>query len=374
MRIVECIHSLKPGGAERLMVDLSNELSGTDEVVVLALWNRPERNEGFYLPELSKNIRFISLNLSEGFHPSYLLKIYRTIRELRPDIVHVHCIVHYFILPILLYRKCRYVQTLHNEAEHDVIPYFWSTWKWLLRRRLLRLVTISRSNRMSFRNRSRLDCDTLIYNGRKQPEKSGKFEAVASFVASLKNRPDDTLLLSVGRSSPQKNIGMMVEAVNELADNGAPIQLILIGDHGSTEHGRRWMEAAGPAVHFVGVKDNVADYFLSCDAFCLSSLYEGMPITLIEAFACRCVPVCTPCSGVADAVENGLTGFVSPSFSKDDYKRSILDYLRNKERIDKDDLYARYRSMFSIGACASQYRRLFLSLSRSTSHHKKNHT
>lgn len=364
MRIVECIHALKPGGAERLLVDLSNTLSGTDEVVVLALWNRPERKESFYIPELSKRIRFISLNLSEGFHPSYLLKVYQIIKKLRPDIVHIHCIVHYFLLSILFYRKCLYVQTLHNEVEHDVIHYFGWIWKWLLRTRMLHLVTISPSNRISFRNWSHLACDTLIYNGRKQLKKSEKFDTTASFIASLKKHSDDILLLSVVRSALQKNIGMLITVINELVDKGKHLQLILIGDHDATEHGKQWIASAGPAVHFIGIKDNVADYFLLCDAFCLSSFYEGMPITLIEALSCRCIPICTPCSGVIDVVENKFTGFISNSFSKEDYEHTVIDFLQNKDQIDKDNLYNKYLSLFSIETCCSQYRKLFLILSK----------
>lgn len=372
MRIIECIHSLKTGGAERLLVDLSNALNETDEVVVLTLWNHPERKDDFYVPKLSKGIRFVSLNFSEGFHPSYLLKVYLTIKSLHPDIVHIHCIIHYFLLSILFYRKCRYVQTLHNEVEHDIMPYFWRVWKWLLETRLLHLVTISSSNRASFRKRSHLTCDTLIYNGRKQLGKSKKFDVTASFITSLKKHSDDTLLLSVARSSLQKNIGMLVTIVNELVNKGEHIQLILIGNHDATVHGLQWMASAGPAVHFIGVKDNVGDYFLLCDAFCLSSFYEGMPITLIEALACQCVPVCTPCSGVVDVVENGFTGFISKSFLKDDYERTIIDFLQNKERIDKDNLYNKYLSLFSIESCCSQYRKLFLTLFESLSSHKRN--
>lgn len=359
MRIIECIHSLTPGGAERLLVDLSNKLSHTDEVTILTLKNRPELKEDFYLPQISKNIQFLSLNLADGFHFSYPIIIYRTIKRLKPDVVHIHCIVHYFLLTILFYRRCCYVQTLHNEAEYGVVHYFHNIWKWLLKMRLLHLVTISQANRNSFRIFFHLNCDTLIYNGRKMPEKNECSDATKNFVEQLKKHTDDILLLSIARNAPQKNIGMLISVVNELVEMGEHLQLLLIGDYDSNELGRQWMSMAGSCVHFLGLTDDVVDYLCSCDAFCISSFYEGMPITLIEALACRCIPICTPCSGVIDVVKNGATGFVSSSFSKEDYKQTIIDFLKNRGRIDKEDLYNTYRFMFSIESCCSQYMQLF---------------
>ncbi len=359
MRIIECINSLEAGGAQRLLVDLSNELSNTDEVVVLTLKNRKELKEDFYLPQISGKVQFLSLNLSDGFHISYPIRIYKTIKRLRPDVVHIHCIVHYFLFAILFYRKACYVQTLHNEAEHGIVRYFRNIWKWLLKMEMLHVVTISQTNRESFQTFFNLTCDILIYNGRKQPSKSKCHNVVTNFVKQLKKHPDDLLLLSIARGVPQKNIGMLISAVNELAEKGRHLQLLLIGDYESNELGRQWMSMAGSTVHFLGVKDNIADYLYSCDAFCLSSLYEGMPIALIEALACRCIPICTPCSGVVDVVKDGVTGFIAPSFSKEDYKQTILDFLQNRERIDKEKLYNTYLSMFSIELCSSQYMQLF---------------
>lgn len=363
MRIIECIHALEPGGAQRLLVDLSNELGNTDEVIVLTLKNRSELKEDFYLKQISRKVRFLSLNLSDGFHPLYPIRIYNMIKRLHPDVVHIHCIVQYFLLAILFYRKCCYVQTLHSEAEFGVVRYLHNIWKWLLKSGMLHVVTISPTNRESFRKYFHLTCDTLIYNGRKQPERSKCFETVATYAESLKKYPDDTFLLSVARSAPPKNIGMLISAVNKLAEKGEHLQLLLIGDYESDELGRQWMSSAGPAVHLIGVVENVADWFCLCDAFCLSSLYEGMPITLIEALCCRCVPVCTPCSGVVDVIEDGRTGFISRSFSEEDYTEAIIRFLRNRDLIDQEALYEIYMSRFSIESCASRYKQLFGRLS-----------
>lgn len=359
MRIVECINALEPGGAQRLLVDLSNELSDTDEVVVLTLKNRQERNESFYLSQISKKVQFMSLNLSDGFHFSYLINVYKTIKDLNPDVVHIHCIVHYFLFAILFYRQCCYVHTLHNKAEYSVAHYFEYVWRILVKLKLLHVVTISKTNRASFREYFHLACDTLIYNGRKQPEISDKFEMTSNFTEQLKKYPDDIVLLCIARNTWQKNIGMLISAVNKLVYSGEHLQLIIIGDYVSGEPGSQWIKQGGPAVHFIGIKDNIADYLCLCDAFCLPSLHEGMPITLIESLACRCIPVCTPCSGIIDTIWNRRTGFISRSFSEKDYIETIKDFLKNRNRINSEDLFRLYQSKFSIESCTLRYKRLF---------------
>ena len=40
------------------------------------------------------------------------------------------------------------------------------------------------------------------------------------------------------------------------------------------------------------------------DAFCLTSVYEGLPISLLEAISCGCVPVCTPVGGITEVVHH----------------------------------------------------------------------
>ena len=58
MKILEVIFNLSPGGAERFVVDLSNELAMTDEVILLAINkdNIVVENRNFYKFDLSPKV------------------------------------------------------------------------------------------------------------------------------------------------------------------------------------------------------------------------------------------------------------------------------------------------------------------------------
>lgn len=362
MRILECIHSLRPGGAERLLVDLSNELSLEHEVIILTLKNRDSQNENFYKNEILPRVRFVSLGFEDGFHLSYLFRVYKTIKSLKPDVVHLHCILQYLLLPVLFYKKCLYVQTLHNKMEYGIPHRLRRLVIWLIRNKFLRFVTISDTNRQSFRDYTGLTNDILIYNGRKQPAKTASFNEVKRFVDTIRGHDADIVLLCIAKCAPQKNLQLLINSVNLLAAKGLKLKVLIIGDsYQESKLGKGLIALArsNPDIRFLGAMNNVADYFYSCDAFCLSSLYEGMPITLIEAMACRCIPLSTPVSGVVDLIEDGKTGFISKDFSESSYVDTLLNFVANRQKINKDELFKLFQDHFSIEKCAKSYLGVF---------------
>ena len=75
-------------------------------------------------------------------------------------------------------------------------------------------------------------------------------------------------------------------------------------------------------VHFFGKVSNVSDYLLNADAFVLTSLFEGLPISLLEALSAGAVPVCTPVGGIINIVTKDI-GFLSEDVSTDAYLKAL---------------------------------------------------
>ncbi|RGJ63668.1 glycosyltransferase [Bacteroides stercoris] len=107
-------------------------------------------------------------------------------------------------------------------------------------------------------------------------------------------------------------------------------------------------EQACDKIYFLGLKKNVGDYLKNSDAFALSSLNEAMPITLIEALACGCIPLSTPVSGSVDIIQNGKNGFLSKDFSVDSYITMLKDFFKNHENIDKKELEVYFENNLSM--------------------------
>ncbi|GAB1452030.1 hypothetical protein MASR2M47_20860 [Draconibacterium sp.] len=68
MKILQIIYSLSSGGAERFVVDLSNELAEmTNDVVLCTLRDDSQGNNGFYKSEISSKVNYINLKLKKDY-------------------------------------------------------------------------------------------------------------------------------------------------------------------------------------------------------------------------------------------------------------------------------------------------------------------
>lgn len=113
-----------------------------------------------------------------------------------------------------------------------------------------------------------------------------------------------------------------------------------------------------------GWVDNVASVYSSCDIFILTSLWEGLPRSLIEAMKSGLVPVCYKTDGVADVIKDGINGFLLEQKDVDGMVKKIEELisdktllLRIRENVINSDL-----SEFDIDEMVKKQEKLYLSL------------
>jgi glycosyltransferase involved in cell wall biosynthesis len=144
---------------------------------------------------------------------------------------------------------------------------------------------------------------TVIRNGIDLDQARGR-RPRAETRAALGIPADAVVLVQVGRFSEQKNQEIAVAAFAEAAVDRPGAHLILVGD--GPLRGRAEQAAAdSPAadrIHFLGVRDDVADLLAAADLFLMPSSWEGLPISLLEAFANGLPLVGCDAPGIADTV------------------------------------------------------------------------
>ncbi len=67
-------------------------------------------------------------------------------------------------------------------------------------------------------------------------------------------------------------------------------------------------------IHFVGFRTDVPAVLKKFDVYCLPSLWEGLPIGILEAMAMKKAIVATPVDGTKEVIEDGISGLVFPEF------------------------------------------------------------
>ena len=101
------------------------------------------------------------------------------------------------------------------------------------------------------------------------------------------------------------------------------------------------------------------------DVFVLTSDFEGLPLSLLEAMAAGCVPVVYDIkSGVRDAIENGANGFLVPHGDVIALARIIADLDANRMRLSSlaQNCVRTHEERFSSKQMAASYKSLFREL------------
>ena len=126
--------------------------------------------------------------------------------------------------------------------------------------------------------------------------------------------PDVPVVGTVTRLSPQKAPLDFVDAAAHVAARRPDVHFVIVGDGPL----RAEMEAAiavrslTDRVHLTGLRRDVPDLMHSFDVFALTSLWEGLPRVLPQAMTTGLPIVATAVDGNAEAVTDGVNGFLTP--------------------------------------------------------------
>lgn len=204
------------------------------------------------------------------------------------------------------------------------------------------------------------------------PWRAGDIHNIPCGVEVVGNLPDrepgPIRLLYAGRlEHEQKRIGVLLELAEMLHERGVPHELRFIGDGPA---GREIEELARklPSVRHVppANRSQMHEHLGWADAMLLSSRYEGLSLSMLEAMAAGVVPIVTRVrSGASEVVEHGVSGWLIDGEVEDPaVARRFADVI---EQLASDGLasmrsaaHARATERYSLGthadACAQLFR------------------
>ena len=99
---------------------------------------------------------------------------------------------------------------------------------------------------------------------------------------------DDKIIIGhIGRFSPQKNHSFLIQVFAECLKREPEARLLLVGDGELRSDAEKQVKESGieDKVLFTGVRGDVEELLQAMDVFLFPSLYEGLPVTMIEAQA-----------------------------------------------------------------------------------------
>ena len=305
MKIMQVIPYFCFGGAEIMCENLTYALKNAgQEVFAVSLYH--DRTPIARRME-EAGIRIVYLDKKLGLDLSMVPKLIKIIRRERPDVVHTHLdVIKYAVLAAKLAGVKKCVHTVHSLADREaegrvqkIINGFYFRRGWSVPVALTPEVRNSVSEFYGLP----LSRVPVIYNG---------IDLSRCVPKTTYETGETVTILHVGRFDVPKNHPGLLEAFRLLLETHPECRLRLVGDGELRPDMEKLAREKGIAdfVEFCGMQSNVYPYLHDADIFTLPSIYEGNPMTIIEAMGTGLPIVASRVGSIPDMISDGESGLL----------------------------------------------------------------
>ncbi len=313
IKIILMTSVLDKRGAEKIVLKLARGLDPERyRVGVVCLRSRTPFIDEFR----ARGIEVTVLGMERYFQLRPLWRLYRLFRREKPDLVHTH-----------LYRDAVYgrplarlagvravVSTLHNS-------YVWRSRSQLFLDRLTsifadRIAAVSEAVKNFAIEREHIPAGKLItlHNGIETERFLLPPEERRAVREELGLKPEELAVGTMGELTEQKNHFCLLEAVPAVLERRPEARFFIAGG-GELEgalRARRDEMGLADRVRFLGYREDIPRLLAALDIFVLPSLWEGLPVALIEAMAAGVPIVATDVDGNVEVFGRGEAGLAVP--------------------------------------------------------------
>ncbi len=299
MRVMLITPTLNLGGAEIMVENLANALNKLDqEVTVVSLYTcsspiteRLESNK--------TDVRY--LEKKKGLDLSMISKLLRLMREIKPDVVHSHNNAMQYAIPAAIMAGVKKrTHTVHSIAEKELGGLAKKAAKVLYRFFNLIPIALSEAVADTVEQVYKIEKEKIpvIFNGMDLCKCKQKVEYCSK---------DTFNILHIGRFAKEKNHTMLIRAFSKFHSIYTDSTLTLLGDGDERKTIEQTIIECGvqDSVKLMGNQADVYGFLSKADIFVLPSLYEGIPLSMIEAMGTGLPIVASRVGGIPDMVIDG---------------------------------------------------------------------
>lgn len=312
MKILYCITQAKWGGAQAHVFELiKDQLNRKNDVYLVVGEN------GVLVDRLHEigfsNIYILSyMKRAIGVNDIFaVFALRRFIKKIKPDLIHLHSSKAGIIGRIAAsFTKCRVVFTIHGWSFTDGIA--------AKKKNVYRIIE---KFMMYFTDLvicvSQFDFKIGVRDGVIKPQKKNAvvIHNGVSIPKKINNIDNDTKsskikIVMTARFSFQKDQDTLIKAISSIKSK--KVEMIFVGDGETLKLCKALVNRLHltSTVRFEGFQANVDKYLENCNIFVLSTHYEGLPISIIEAMSHKLPIIATNVGGINELVVDGENGFL----------------------------------------------------------------
>ena len=336
MRLLFYIHSLRSGGAERVLAKLANHFATAGHDV--AVLTQVSLGDDHY--PIDENVTRLSLDAgtpSKNLLDAILnnlrrfTRLRRTFKSFAPD----HVIAFMPTASVLALAASRGLGFKVTVSERVHPPFSEVTYIRRLAQRKLypkadNVVVLAQESADWVTDQWGLENTRVIPNSVSLPlPEAPPMAHPADYV------PDSSpLVLFVGRMVPQKQPLLALAFFSTLTENHPDMRMIMVGRGplaGELAQQIETLKLTDVVTHVEHI-GNLQAFYERADIFLSTSLYEGSPNALMEAMACGCACVAFDCpTGPKYLLNNGENGFLVPLSDQTEYRERMAQLAADRE-------------------------------------------
>jgi glycosyltransferase involved in cell wall biosynthesis len=327
VRILQLIDTLNPGGAERMCVNISNVLQQNGYDVQICV----TRNEGALKKNINPEIKQHILNKKSSLDIIAFRDLIRVLKEERIDIIHAHSTSVFWAVFTKLFKrdlKVIWHDHLGRRNNNSRANIFYR----LISSKIDAIISVSEDIKDWSRNNMKVDPGRIQY--------IGNFPLLRNTVNY--KVPEIFTIVSLANLLPVKDHETLIRAIYLLLkeDLHKPVRVIFAGTYKKDEYYLKLKSliidlGLDSVIEIAGSVEDTAELLARADCGVLSSVSEGLPVSLLEYGLAALPVVVTDVGQCAEVTGNGKYGKVVPTGNPEAMSDALLQIIKNKDASEK---------------------------------------
>ena len=345
------------GGTEKVILQLCNSLNKEFNKIIVC------SNGGIHEKRLNElNIKHYKIDDIENKNIlaviNNIFKLSNIIKNEEIDIIHTHHRMAAFYVRLLkLIFNFKFVHTSHNIFNDKLNLTKFSLYK-------AKTIAVGNCVKNNLIKDFGLNIDkvTTIYNA---VEVDSRLDCILEDIKYYKEL-GYFIVGNIGRLSEQKGMEYYIRSVEILKKKNCKIKFFIVGDG---EERNKLKELVNKLnlendIIFLGYRSDVQNIMKQLDIVVLSSLWEGLPLTPIEAFSVGKSIIATNIDGTNEIVKNNYNGILVKDRNSEEIADAILELYNNPNKLSQLEINANksYIEKFSYEEFANQYLNFYKTL------------
>ena len=340
------VDSLKIGGREKVVFNLSNKLSESNEVHIVTLSNNHNELESTLKPGVKVHALPFAYEDLGGLHaPVFWLngigKLSRLLKQLNADIIHTHLLFQRFLFATIAVKrsgvKARLYQTVHTLGLYYSGKGFMNGIRLMTEKTAFKIYPV---HLITVSDEVKKICEKHFH---KAKEIRTIFNGVDAniFDYQLKSvirkeyfgfTNEDIIITCLARMDAGKDHLTLLRAFKKIIAANQHAKLCLAGDGEEKAKLQSYVNREGLAqnVHFLNTVYEPEKLLAITDIAVSCSLFEGFSLGLIEQMIMKVPVVVTNIPSFSSVIENGQNGFLFSPGNEDELAAHLINLINNR--------------------------------------------